>query len=113
MSNPFDLGNLGGLGGLGGMMASFQQQMQEAQAKAEAATFESEAGGGLVKVVVSGKMTVESIQIADDAFEEKDMLEDLLMVAINNGLQKAQQNMQQEMGALTAGLPIPPGMLGF
>ena len=95
------------------MMESFQQQMQETQAKAEAATFEAEAGGGLVKVVVNGKMEVESINISDDAFEEKDMLEDLLIVAINNGLQKAQQNMQQEMSSLTAGLPIPPGMLGF
>ena len=110
MSNPFDLG---GLGGLGGMMASFQQQMKETQAKAEAATFEASAGGGLVQVVVNGKMEVESISISENAFDEKDMLEDLLVVALNNGLQKAQQNMQQEMSALTSGLPIPPGMLGF
>ena len=110
MSNPFDLG---GLGGLGGMLSSFQQQMKEIQAQAEEATFNAESGGGLVKVVVNGKMQVEAISISEEAFDEKDMLEDLIIAAINNGIQKAQGNMQQQMSALTAGLPIPPGMLGL
>jgi nucleoid-associated protein EbfC len=110
MSNPFDIG---GLGGLGGMMASFQKQMQDVQAEAEAANFEASSGGGLVTVVVTGKMQVVSISIAEEAFEEKEMLEDLIIAAINNGLKNAQNNMQEKMGALTAGLPIPPGMLGF
>ena len=113
MSNPFDMGGLGGLGGLGNMMASFQKQMQQVQAEAEAATFEASAGGGLVQVTVNGKMQVEALTITEDAFEDREMLEDLIVAAVNNGMQKAQQNMQQKMGALTAGLPIPPGMLGF
>jgi len=110
MSNPFDLG---GLGGLGGMMASFQEKMKDVQAQAEQATFEAESGSGMVKVIVNGKMQVESISISNEAFEEKDLLEDLITAAINNGMQKAQLNMQENMSALTAGLPIPPGMLGL
>ena len=113
MSNPFDLGALGGLGGLGSMVSTLQQQMKQTQAEAEAATFQAEAGGGLVRVTVQGSMRVLSVDISEEAFEDREMLEDLVIAAINNGLQQAQEHVQQKMGALTAGLPIPPGMLGL
>ena len=87
--------------------------MKEVQQEAEEATFEAQAGGGLVSVVVTGKMQVVSINISDSAFEEKEMLEDLITAAINNGMKIAQENMQHKMSELTAGLPIPPGMLGL
>lgn len=108
MSNPFDQ-----LGGLGGMLAGFQQQLQETQKQAQEAEFEGQSGGGLVKAVCNGKMEVVSISISDEAHEDREFLEDLIIAAVNDGMRQAQENMQQKLAALTAGLPIPPGMLGM
>lgn len=109
--NPFDM--LGGLGGLGGMLAGFQQQLQQVQQDAQDATFEGQAGNGLVKAVCSGRMEVERLSISPQAYEDREFLEDLIVAAINDGMRKAQENTQQKMAALTAGLPIPPGLLGM
>ena len=94
-------------------MAGFQQQMKQIQAEAEAAEHVGEAGGGLVKVRVNGKHELLAISFADGAAEDLEMLEDLIIVAVNNANQKAQLNLQQKMAEVTAGLPIPPGMLGL
>ena len=111
MSNPFDM--LGGMGGLGGLLGGFQQKMQEIQEKAEAAEFEGAAGSGLVKAVCNGKMEVVSLTIAPDAFQDREMLEDLVIAAVNSGMRQAKDNLQSQLGQLTAGLPLPPGLLGF
>ena len=115
MSNPFDmLSGMGGMGGLGGMMQQFQQQMKQIQEESQRAEFEAEAGGGMVKVRVNGAMQILNIEIDEAALQDdKEMVEDLLQVALNQALSNAQQNSAQAMSALTAGLPIPPGMLGF
>ena len=111
MSNPFDA--LGGLGGLGSMLGGFQNRMQEIQAQVKSQVFSASAGGDLVTVKVKGSMEVVSVDIRDGAEEDKDMLEDLIVIATNRALQEAQNHMQSQMSELTAGLPIPPGMLGF
>ena len=110
MSNPFDLG---GMGGLGGLMAGFQQQLKRVQEEAGAAVFVAEAGSGLVKVEITGKQVVQKVEISDDAMDDKELLEDLIVAAVNKAQERAAQHMQEQMSALTAGLPIPPGMLGF
>ena len=111
MSNPFDA--LGGLGGLGNMLGGFQSRMKEIQEEVKNQTFSASAGGDLVTVEVKGSMELVAVHIRDGAEEDKDMLEDLIVIATNRALQEAQNHMQSQMGQLTAGLPIPPGMLGF
>ena len=75
-------------------------------------------GGGMVEVTINGKLEVVDIKIEKKLMEEKDkeMLEDLILAAVNKGLLKAQQLTKERMGRLAGGLNIPgidiPGMLG-
>lgn len=89
-----------------------QKQMMKLQEEIENATVEATAGGGVVKAVVSGNMKVQSITIDPDVVsaEDVDMLEDLVMAAVNEALDKAQQMATQKMGALTGGMNLPPGL---
>ena len=86
-----------------------QKQMVKMQEEIESARGEYTAGGGVVKVVVTGKMTVESIEIDPDVLDGEDveMLQDLILSAINGGLSKAQEMAASKMGAITGGLNIP------
>lgn len=86
-----------------------QKQMVKMQEEIESARVEYTAGGGVVKVVVTGKMTVESIEIDPDVLDGEDveMLQDLILSAINGGLSKAQEMAASKMGAITGGLNIP------
>ena len=86
-----------------------QQQMMKIQQELEESTVEATAGGGAVKAVVSGKLRVESLTIDPDAVSPDDveMLQDLVMAATNEGLQKAQDMASNRMGAITGGLNIP------
>jgi hypothetical protein len=86
-----------------------QQRMMKMQEELEASTVEATSGGGMVRVVVTGKMTVESIEISPDAIDPDDveMLQDLVLAAVNEGLAKSQQMAAEKMGALTGGFNIP------
>ncbi len=86
-----------------------QKQMQKLQEELESATVEATAGGGVVKAVVSGKMRLESLAIDPQAVDPQDvqMLQDLVMAAVNEALQKAQELAAQKMSALTGGMKIP------
>ena len=86
-----------------------QKQMLQVQQEIEAAKVEFSSGGGAVKVVVSGKMTVEQIVIDPDAVDPEDVeiLQDLVLSAVNGGIEKAQELASSKMGAVTGGLNIP------
>ncbi len=86
-----------------------QQRMAKLQEELEQATVEATAGGGMVKAVVTGKQTVASITIDPEAVDPDDLevLEEMVMAAINEALQKSQELAQQKMGAITGGLNIP------
>ncbi len=86
-----------------------QKRMAQLQEELESATVEATAGGGVVKVVVSGKMTVESIEIAPEVVsaDDVDILQDLVVAAVNEGLSKAQDMANSKMGEITGGLNIP------
>ena len=86
-----------------------QARLAKAQEELEAATVEGSAGGGVVRAVVTGKLKVQEVHIDPDAVDpdEVQMLEELVLAAVNEGLQKAQDLAQQKMGALTGGLKIP------
>ena len=86
-----------------------QRRMTELQEELESATVEATSGGGVVTVVVSGKMSVESIRIDQEVVspEEVEMLQDLVLAAVNEGLSKAQEMASSRMNALTGGMNIP------
>ena len=86
-----------------------QRRMAQLQEELETETVEASVGGGMVTVVVTGKMTVESITIDPEAVSSDDveMLQDLVLAAVNEGLFQAQEMVSSRMGALTGGLNIP------
>ena len=86
-----------------------QKQMAKMQEELESATVETTAGGGMVTVVVSGKMKLESLTIDPEVVSPDDveMLQDLIMAALNEGLDKAQEMAASRMSSLTGGLNIP------
>lgn len=102
-------------GGMGNMMKQIQKlqkQMLEAQEKINQMTVEASAGGGVVKVVVTGKKEVKSITLAPEAVDPDDveMLQDMILTAINEAMQKADKMAEDEMKKVTGGLPKIPGL---
>jgi hypothetical protein len=98
--------------GMGNMMKQAQQmqrKMEEMQKELEGREVEASAGGGMVNVRVNGKQQLLEITIEPDAVDPQDvdMLQDLIMVAVNEGMRKSQEMVQNEMGKLTGGLNIP------
>lgn len=84
-----------------------QAQLQKVQQELETLTVEGSSGGGVVKVVMSGKQVVESVVIAPEAVEDLELLQEMVMAAVNDALTKTQQMAAQKMGAVTGGLKIP------
>lgn len=86
-----------------------QKRMAQLQDELESETVEATSGGGMVTVIVSGKMTIESITIDPEAISPDDVeiLEDLVLAAVNEGLNQAQEMVSSKMGAVTGGLNIP------
>ncbi len=86
-----------------------QQRMMKLQEELESATVETTAGGGVVRAVVTGKLKVESIEIDPEVVtpDDVDMLQDLVLTAINDGLEKAQEMASSRMSELTGGMNIP------
>ncbi len=86
-----------------------QQRMMKLQEELESETVESTAGGGVVKAVVTGKLKVESIEIDPEVVtpDDVEMLQDLVLAAVNDGLEKAQEMASSRMSELTGGMNIP------
>ncbi len=86
-----------------------QSQMLKLQEEMAAQTVETTAGGGMVKVVANGKQQIVSIQIEKEVIDPEDveMLQDLILAAINEALTKSQEMVAAEMSKLTGGLNIP------
>ncbi|HIM36661.1 MAG TPA: YbaB/EbfC family nucleoid-associated protein [Dehalococcoidia bacterium] len=79
-------------------------QLQKIQEELETLIVEGTAGGGVVKITMSGKQVVDSVTIDPEAAEDIDMLQDLVAVAINDAFTKAQELAAEKMGPLTGGL---------
>jgi DNA-binding YbaB/EbfC family protein len=86
-----------------------QEKMGKLQQELEAKTVEAQAGGGMVKVMVNGKFEIVSLQIEKDVVNPDDveMLQDLIVAAVNEGIRKTQEMTSQEMSKITGGLNIP------
>lgn len=100
------------LGELMKQAGAMQARLQEAQEKIAALEVEGRAGGGMVKVVLNGKGYAKSVSIEPSLLNpnESEVLEDLIAAAINDGKAKVETRAAEEMKAMTAGLPLPPGM---
>ena len=101
-----------------GMMKKVQEmqsKLGQVQAELEAMEVSGQSGGGLVQVTQTVKGATKSISIDASLLkaDEKEIVEDLLVAALNDARGKADQLTADKMGALTAGLPIPPGMKLF
>ena len=101
---------------MGGNMAKMMKQVQKMQSdmlklqeELGSRTVESTAGGGVVKVVANGRQEVVSLEIKPEAVDPEDveMLQDLVLTAVNDALKKAQEMMSSEMGKLTGGMNLP------
>lgn len=90
-----------------------QERMAQVQAELENRTVVAESGGGMVKVTVNGRQQIVGIHMEKDVIDPADpeMLEDLLLAAVNKGLEDSQKMAQEEMSKVTAGvLPQIPGL---
>ena len=100
---------------LGSMMKQAQQmqaQMQEMQARLEELEVEGSAGGGMVSAVVTGKGALRRLSIDPSLVDpdEREVMEDLIVAAVNDAKNKADERMQEETQKLMGGLQLPPGM---
>ena len=86
-----------------------QKNMMKMQEELENATVEASVGGGVVRVVVSGKLRVESLTIQPEVVSPDDveMLQELVQAAVNEGIEEAQQMVSDRMSSITGGLNIP------
>ena len=91
------------------MLMQMQQQMARVQEELEMATVDGSAGGGAVRATVTGKQVLVGLAIDPVAVDPEDveMLQDLVMAAVNEALRASQELAEQKMGAVTAGLRIP------
>ncbi len=91
---------------------AMQAKMQDLQAELERTEVEGVAGGGLVKVRLTAKGEMKGLSVDESLLkpEEKEIIEDLILAAHNDARAKGDRLMQEKMGSITAGLPIPPGM---
>lgn len=106
----------GGMPPMGGNMNNLlkqaqklQKQMEDTKAEIEKKTVEASSGGGAVVAVVNGKKQLVDIQIKQEVVDPDDveMLQDLIMAALNEAISKAEQMMNEEMGKLTGGMNLP------
>ncbi|MCC6395576.1 MAG: YbaB/EbfC family nucleoid-associated protein [Bacteroidetes bacterium] len=107
---------MAGLPNMSGMMKQIQkmqEKMQQVQEELEQKTVTGEAGGGMVKATANGKQRLTALAIEREVItnEEPDMLEDLILSAVNKALEESQKMAQEEMAKVTNGiLPNIPGL---
>jgi nucleoid-associated protein EbfC len=91
------------------MMKQAQQMQEKLQKQMETTIVDATAGGGMVSIKMNGQKQLLSIQIDPEVFSsgDKDMLQDLIVAAVNEGIRKVDETLQNELGGLTGGLKIP------
>ena len=97
-----------GMGNMAGMMKKVQKMQEELKTR----TVEASVGGGAVTVVMNGEKIIESLKLNPTAVDPEDveMLEDLVMAAVNEASKKVDDLLAQEMGKVTGGLNLPTGL---
>ncbi len=101
----------GGLSGLMKQAQQMQQNMQKTQAELANVEVEGQAGSGMVRVTMTCAHEVRRVSLDDSLLsDDKEMLEDLIVLALNDALKNAEAISQQRMSAFSAGMGLPPGM---
>ncbi len=110
-----------GMGGMPGGMnmnnlvkqaQKMQKQMEKMQEELESKTIETTAGGGAIKITISGKKEIKEIKINPDVVDPDDieMLEDLILTSVNEAIRQAEEMSSSEMNKITGGLNVPGGL---
>ena len=104
--------NLGQMGNVLKNLPKIREEMEQMQQRLAQITAEGDAGAGMVKVSVNGKMELVRLTLADDAMKmgDREMLEDLVKSAVNQALAKARQAVADESGKLASNLGLPAGL---
>ncbi len=98
------------LGNIMQQAQKMQEDMKKAQEELESLEIMGESGGGLVKILMTGKREVRKVSIDDSLVgDDKDMLEDLVAAAINDAVHKVNKAKKEKMAEVTSGIPLPPG----
>jgi len=98
-------------GGLGGLMKQAQQMqdMKKAQEQLALVEVEGQSGGGMVKVMMNCRNDVKRVFIDASVMDDKEMLEDLIVAAMNDAVRKAEATSSEKMSGFAAGMQLPPG----
>ena len=104
---PKGLGSLGDLSGMIKQAMTMKGKIEELKEQLADERVEASVGGGMVSVVVTGKLEVESIKIDPEICNDQDMLETLVCAGVNEGIRKAQELLKEKMREMTGGLDIP------
>ncbi|MEM7189158.1 MAG: YbaB/EbfC family nucleoid-associated protein [Pseudomonadota bacterium] len=105
-------GKLGDMAGMMKKVSEMQEKMAEATERMESIEAEGSAGAGMVKAVCTAKGELKSLTVDPSLLsgeEEKEVLEDLIVAAVNDASKQAREAGQEEMAKVTEGLPLPPG----
>jgi nucleoid-associated protein EbfC len=101
----------GGIGNLMKQAQKMQADMQRAQEELANMEITGQSGGGMVKVVMTGRHDLKRVSIDDSLMgDDKEMLEDLIAAAVNDAVRQLEETSQERMSGLTAGLNLPGGM---
>ncbi|MDE6182661.1 MAG: YbaB/EbfC family nucleoid-associated protein [Eubacteriales bacterium] len=100
------------MGNLMKQAQKMQKQMEEMQSELEAKEFEVTSGGGAVKIIITGKKEIKNIEIDKDVVDPDDieMLQDLIMTAMNEAIRQVEESVNGQMSKLTGGMGIPGGL---
>jgi hypothetical protein len=100
----------GQLAGLMKQAQQMQENMKKVQEQLAETEVEGQSGAGMVKIVMTCRHDVKRVTIDESLLkDDKDMLEDLVAAAVNDAVRRVETTVQEKMGAVTAGLPLPPG----
>ncbi|MBL8481359.1 MAG: YbaB/EbfC family nucleoid-associated protein [Rhodocyclaceae bacterium] len=105
--------NKGALGNLMKQAQQMQENMKRVQDELGQIEVEGQSGAGLVKVSMTCKHDVRRVSIDQSVMDDREMLEDLIAAALNDAVRRVESTVQEKMAAVTAGLPLPPGMKLF
>lgn len=101
----------GGLGNLMKQAQKMQADMQKAQEELASLEVEGSAGGGMVKVVMTGRHELKKVSIDPEVFDDdREMVEDLVAAAVNDAVRRVEELSKEKMSSMAGGMGLPPGM---
>ncbi len=93
---------------------NIQSKLNEAQERMKDVIAVGSSGGDMVRVTINGQMEVQKVEISPEAVDPSDieMLQDLVLAAFTDAMEKVKEEIKQQMSSLTGGMDLPPGMFG-